>query len=262
MLVLLAAGVGLVGLWLWRRSARRQAENAERARADEAARQVLNTKVSALAADVARLEPEIMLHRDAQSDLDAGGRSMSCGSGRGGATRRDRSILSASSGSWPRRPTRGTAAQAVVQGREPPPPPEHLRRPGRHGEPAVTLDERRRPTYIGYPGGFEGGWFGGTGGSLFTGLLLGSMFAGGWGGETTINHEGDFGGGDFGGGDFGGGATSGATSVAATSSASVDQPRRPTNRLGTSARRSSKVITRWLSERASTRSRRLVQESG
>ena len=59
-------------------------------------------------------------------------------------------------------------------------------------------------------GGFEGGWFGGTGGSLFTGLLLGSMFAGGWGGETTISGEGDFGGGDFGG-------TSAATSAAATS---------------------------------------------
>ena len=121
-----------------------------------------------------------------------------------------------------------------MQGREPPPPPEHLRRPGRHGEPAVTLDGRRRPTYVGYPGGFEGGWFGGTGGSLFTGLLLGSMFAGGWGGETTINHEGDFGGADFGGGDFGGGDFGGGADfgAVATSSASVHQPRCRTNRLG------------------------------
>ena len=42
------------------------------------------------------------------------------------------------------------------------------------------------------------------------------MFAGGWGGETTINRDVNFGGGDFGGGgdfdgsDFGGGADLGA----------------------------------------------------
>jgi hypothetical protein len=57
---------------------------------------------------------------------------------------------------------------------------------------------------------------------MFTGLLLGSLLAGGfggwgYGGHTTIINEGDsggwggdvgggdFGGGDFGGGDFGGG---------------------------------------------------------
>jgi hypothetical protein len=204
MLVLLAAGVGLVGLLLWRRSTRRWAENAERVRADEAARQLLDTKVSALAADVARLEPEVMLHRDAQSDLDAA--VARCRVAQAALEQRDapldlvRVARVVDEAAYAR-----DRAQAVVQGREPPPPPEHLRRPGRHGEPAVTLDERRRPTYIGYPGGFEGGWFGGTGGSLFTGLLLGSMFAGGWGGETTINREGDFGGGDLGGGDFGGG---------------------------------------------------------
>ncbi len=210
MLVLIAAGAVLVGMLLWRRRTRRQTENAERARADEAARQVLNTKVSALAADVARLEPEIMLHRDAQSDFDAA--VARCRVAQAALEQRDapldlvrveRVVAEAAYAT--------DRAQAVVQGREPPPPPEHLRRPGRHGEPAVTLDGRRRPTYIGYPGGFEGGWFGGTGGSLFTGLLLGSMFAGGWGGETTISGEGDFGGGDFGGGadfgtgDFGGG---------------------------------------------------------
>jgi hypothetical protein len=204
MLVLLAAGVGLVGLLLWRRSTRRRAENAERARADEAARQLLDTKVSALAADVARLEPEVTLHRDAQSDLDAA--VARCRVAQAALEQRDapldlvRVARVVDEAAYAR-----DRAQAVVQGRQPPPPPEDLRRPGRHGEPAVTLDERRRPTYIGYPGGFEGGWFGGTGGSLFTGLLLGSMFAGGWGGETTFHREVDFGGGDFGGGDFGGG---------------------------------------------------------
>ena len=51
---------------------------------------------------------------------------------------------------------------------------------------------------------------------MFPGLLLGSMFASGWGGETAINRDvhfdgGDFGGGcDFDGGDFGGGADLGA----------------------------------------------------
>ena len=105
-------------------------------------------------------------------------------------------------------------ARALVEGREPPPPPAELQRTGPHGEPAVTLDDRRQPAYVGYPGGFQGGWYGGNG--LFTGLLLGSLLGGGFGGwgygGTTIINEGgggdgggDWGGGDFGGGDFGGG---------------------------------------------------------
>ena len=105
-------------------------------------------------------------------------------------------------------------ARAIVEGRQPPAPPEDLQRPGVHGEPAVTLDDDRQPAYVGYPGGFTGGWFGGSSG-LYTGLLLGSLLSGGFGGwgaggTTIINQsddggDGDFGGGDFGGGDFGGG---------------------------------------------------------
>ena len=121
-------------------------------------------------------------------------------------------------------------ARAIIDGREPPAPPEELRQPGRHGEPAVTIDEQRQPAYVGYPGGYSGGWFGGMGGGgLFSGLLLGSLLGGfgGWGhGGTTIINEagedgggGDFGGGDFGGGDFGGGDFGGGISAAVTSAA-------------------------------------------
>ena len=116
-------------------------------------------------------------------------------------------------------------ARAIVEGREPPSPPAELQRPGQHGEPALTLDSNRQPAYVGYPGGFQGGWFDGTSG-LFKGLLIGSMLTGwfrGWGGGgTTIINEaddssgdggdggdGDSGGGDFGGGDFGGGDSGG-----------------------------------------------------
>ena len=99
-----------------------------------------------------------------------------------------------------------------MAGRPPPEPPPELRRPGRHGEPAVDLDDDRRPLYAGYAGPYQVGWFGG--GGLFNGLLLGALLGGfggwGWGGTTVINEgdtyvDGDGGGGDFGGGDFGGG---------------------------------------------------------
>ena len=210
----IAAGAGGAGLLVWRRSRRRRAEAAERARAEEADRQLLKAELSVLADDVVRFEPDVELHPEARSDFDA-------------AVNRYRAAQAAmESADQPLdlvRVARVVAearysmdrARAIIEGREPPAPPDELQRPGRHGEPAVTLDEDRQPAYVGYPGGFQGGWFGGTGGGLFSGLLLGSLLAGGFGGwgygGTTIINEGDdggggdFGGGDFGGGDFGGG---------------------------------------------------------
>ena len=210
----IAAGAGGAGLLVWRRSRRRRAEAAERARAEEADRQLLKAELSVLADDVVRFEPDVELHPEARSDFDA-------------AVNRYRAAQAAmESADQPLdlvRVARVVAearysmdrARAIIEGREPPAPPDELQRLGRHGEPAVTLDEDRQPAYVGYPGGFQSGWFGGTGGGLFSGLLLGSLLAGGFGGwgygGTTIINEGDdggggdFGGGDFGGGDFGGG---------------------------------------------------------
>jgi hypothetical protein len=210
----IAAGAGGAGLLVWRRSRRRRAEAAERARAEAADRQVLKAELSVLADDVVRLEPEVELHPEARSDFDAAvSRYRAAQAAVDYADQpvdlvRVARVVAEARYSMDR-------ARAIIEGREPPAPPDELQRLGQHGEPAVTLDEDRQPAYVGYPGGFQSGWFGGTGGGLFSGLLLGSLLAGGFGGwgygGTTIINEGDdggggdFGGGDFGGGDFGGG---------------------------------------------------------
>jgi hypothetical protein len=87
-----------------------------------------------------------------------------------------------------------------------------------HGEDPmvreITVAGRRRPYWDAPPhyGGWAGGYYGGFG--LFEGMLLGSIFSGGWGGFGGWGHHGggsggfgggDLGGGGFGGGDFGGG---------------------------------------------------------
>ena len=69
--VLLVGGAGAAGLWAWRSSQKRKAAAAERARAEEADRQMLRAELSVLADDVVRLEPEVELHPDARSDFDA-----------------------------------------------------------------------------------------------------------------------------------------------------------------------------------------------
>ena len=195
-----------VGLFVWRSSKRRKAEAAERAREEEADRQLLRAELSVLADDVVQLDPEVQLHPAARSDFDA-------------AVNRYRAAQAALEHADD--PVDLVRVERVVTearylmdrvraivSREPPPPPDDLRARA-HGEPAVTLDEHRQPAYVGYPGGFHPGWFGGIGGGLFSGLLLGSLLAGGFGGwgygGTTIINQGGDGGGDFGGGDFGGG---------------------------------------------------------
>jgi hypothetical protein len=216
--------LALVGWWLWRRTRRRRAEAAAQARAAEANRQMLKAELAVLTDDVLRLEPEVRLHPEAQSDFDASFNR--CRAAQAALDYADEPVdlvrlarvVAEARYSMDR-------VRAMLDGREPPPPPAELGRLGPHGEPAVTLDERRQPAYVGYPGGFQSGWFGGVGGGLFSGLLLGSMLGGGFGvwghGETTIINQGgdggegggwgggDFGGGDFGGGDFGGGGFGG-----------------------------------------------------
>ena len=70
--VLLVGGAAGVGVWAWRRGRRRKAELAERARADQADRQMMQAELSVLADDVLRLENDVLLHPDARDDYDVG----------------------------------------------------------------------------------------------------------------------------------------------------------------------------------------------
>jgi hypothetical protein len=229
--VLLVAGAGAVGLYAWTRARKRRAAREAEDREHEADRQLLLAEVSVLADDVVSLEPEVAIHPDAQADYDAAVSRYKVahtaltedGDGRGHRFDlvRVRRLVDEARYAMAR-------ARARIAGREPPPPPDELRRPGDHDEPVVDVDERGEPVYVGRDGFtgygpfYGGGWFMG-GNGLFTGLLLGSLL-GGWGhpGPIVIDHGdsggggegggdwggdfgGDFGGGDFGGGDFGGG---------------------------------------------------------
>lgn len=220
--ILLVGGAAGAGVWAWRRSRRNKADRTEADRAATADRQMLSAELSVLADDVLRVEQDVLLNPAAREDYDAAvNRYRAAQAALEYADEpidliRVRRVLDEATYSMQR-------AKAIIAGRTPPEPPAELRQPGRHGEPAIELDEDRRPAYVGYGGPFQTGWFGG-GNGLFSGLLLGSMLGGfgpfGWGGGfggTTVINEGDtymgggdggFGGGgfgDFGGGDFGGG---------------------------------------------------------
>ena len=209
---LVVMGLGGVTLLIWAKRRRRR-EEAEAQRAFGADVQVLRAEISVLADDVMRLEPEVSLHPAARSDFDAATQRMRAASA--ALDYADEAIdlvrvvrvvdeaRYAMSRAW-----------AVVGGYEPPPPPAELRRPGRHDEPPVDVDQDGMVIYRGGMPFYGGGWFGG-GGGLFSGLLLGSMLGGwGWGGgDVYVDGDGggwgsDAGGGewggDIGGGDFGG----------------------------------------------------------
>lgn len=190
-------------------------------------RQDLRAELAVVADDVVRLESEVALHPDARDDYEAAvGRFRWAQVAVEGIDSPDdvprvRRALAEAGYAMAR-------VRAVLRGEEPPPPPAELQAPGPQGEPAVELDERRRPVYAGY-GSDGGGWAGGGffgGNGLFTGLLLGQMLGGGFGsgGSDWPGGEvgrrpggwgdggagggvggGDWGGGDFGGGDVGGG---------------------------------------------------------
>jgi hypothetical protein len=220
LLLLLAIGGG--GFFLWSRSRNRGRRQEER-KEMEADRQLLQAELSVLGNDVMELEPHVTLHPDARPDYDAGvtryqsaQAALEYADDQVDLVRVERVI---DEGRYAM-----ARARARIGGREPPPPPETLTRPGRHDEPALDVDERGEPVYVGY-GGMPwyggGGWFGG-GSGLLTGLMLGQMlgggfggWGGGWGGHGHGDGGGgeggdgggggDWGGGDFGGGDFGGG---------------------------------------------------------
>ena len=210
-------GAGGVGLFAAMRR-RRQREQAEDQRAMQADIQMLRAELSVLSEDVLRLEPQIALHPDAREDYEAASDRFRAASAAldyadepVDLVRVERVVSEARYAM--------ARARAIVAGHEPPPPPAELRRPGRHDEPPLDVDEYGRPVYVGagqFYGG--GGWFGGGGGGLFSGLLLGSMLGGfgGWGWGGGFGGHGGWGdggggggfdgggGGDFGGGDWGG----------------------------------------------------------
>lgn len=209
LLPLALLGGGGVALWAWSRGRRRTGRRTVQAEFD-ADVQLLRAELSVLADDVMRLEPEVVTNPDARADYEA-------------ATIRFRAASAALD--YADEPIdlirvervlreaeyAMSRARAILDGREPPTPPSDLRHPGRHDEPALTVDRYGQPDYVGtgtFYGG--GGWFGG-GGGLFSGLLLGSMlggFGGMWGGQGHGDiggwESGDWGGG-LGGGDWGGG---------------------------------------------------------
>lgn len=206
---LVLLGAGGAGLYLWSR--KRRQETARRTAQEEAAdRQFLHAELSVLADDVMRLEPEVALHPEARADYDAAvSRYRAASAALDYADEpvdleRVRRVVDEARYTMDR-------VRARLDGREPPPPPDELRRPGSRNEPALDVDDRGEVVYAGYGGPFYGGgWFGG-GGGLFTGLLLGSMMGGGWfgggwgGGHADGGGWGDSGGGGWGGGDVGGG---------------------------------------------------------
>jgi len=200
---LVVMGLGAVALLIWVKRRRRR-EQAEAQRAFDADVQVLRAEISVLADDVMRLEPEVSLHPAARSDFDAATQRMRAASAAldyaDEAIDLVRVVRVVDEARYAM-----SRARAVVSGYEPPPPPAELRRPGRHDEPPVDVDEDGMVVYGGGMPFYGGGWFGG-GGGLFSGLVLGSMLGGwGWGGGD-VYVDGDAGdwGGDIGGGDFGG----------------------------------------------------------
>ena len=125
--MLLVGGAGAAGLWAWRSSKKRKAAAAERARAEEADRQMLRAELSVLADDVVRLEPEIELHPEARTDFDAAvSRYRAAQAALDYADQpvdlvRVERVVAEARYSMDR-------ARAIIDGREPPPPPEELQR--------------------------------------------------------------------------------------------------------------------------------------
>ncbi len=235
-LAVLAAGGGGLLVWASRRRRRRVAEEQVRLDQEMAAdRQMLHAELSVLSDDVLRLEPQVTMTPAARTDYDAAVEryriaqaALDYADEPIDLVRLQRVVDEAQYAM--------SRARAIVEGRTPPPPPDELRRPGRHQEPPLEVDPDGVPVYAGGTSFYGGGWYGGGmgGGGLFSGLLLGSMLGGfgpfgmwggggfgggdhgdggsgdggGWGGDGGWGGGlggGDWGGGGFGGGDIGGG---------------------------------------------------------
>jgi hypothetical protein len=136
-------------------------------------RNMIKAELSVLSDDVLRLEPQVALKPEAQSDFDA-------------AVHRYRVATAAleqvdapvdlvrlqrvvDEATWSM-----SRARAILDGRPLPAPPPVLQQPGERGEPAVDVDGDE-PVYVGSRESFQSGWFGG---GLLGGLLMGPMLRG------------------------------------------------------------------------------------
>jgi hypothetical protein len=137
---------------------------------------MLRAELSVLADDVLRLEPQVALHSAARDDYESATHRYRVAQAALDQSEapvdlvRVQRVVDEASYAMAR-------ARAVVEGRTPPAPPPVLQSTGPRGEPAVELDDRLNPVYVGNSATFRSGWFG-VGGGLFGGLLLGSMFGG------------------------------------------------------------------------------------
>jgi hypothetical protein len=143
---------------------------------DAASPTMLRAELSVLADDVLRLDPQVSMKPEARNDFDAAVHRYKVAQAAIDKVQtpvdlmRVQRVVDEATYAM-------TRTRATLEGRPPPPPPEPLRRPGRTGEPAVQLDERDRPVYVGSPASFHTGWFG-LGGGLLGGLLLGPLMGG------------------------------------------------------------------------------------
>ena len=151
---------------------------------------MLRAELSVLADDVLRLEPQVNLKPEAKDDFDAGVHRYQVAQAAIDHVHspvdliRVQRVVDEATYAM-------TRTRATLEGRTPPAPPEPLRRPGRTGEPAVQLDERNLPFYVGSPASFHTSWFG-LGGGFLGGLLLGPLMGGGftsWDGDDGSNGQ-------------------------------------------------------------------------
>jgi hypothetical protein len=152
--------------------------------------QMTRAELSVLADDVLRLEPQIALHPEAREDFDAATHRYRVAQAAIDHAQtaddllRVRRVVDEASWSMSR-------ARALIDGRPLPAPPPQLQRPGPRGEPAVAVDDRDAPTYVGSPAPFRSGWFGGgLLGGMFFGPLMGGF--GGWVLDDDQDDGGDY----------------------------------------------------------------------
>jgi hypothetical protein len=177
LLLPLAFFVALLALASAGRRRRASATRAERSKEPDP--HLIRAELSVLADDILRLEPRVALCEAARNDYEAAAyryRVAQAAVDHGDDPvdlRRVQRVVDEATWSMAR-------ARATLEGRPPPEPSRPLRQPGLGGEPAVRLDERGEPVYVGSPATFSSGWF--SGGGLFGNLLLGSMLGGfgGW----------------------------------------------------------------------------------
>lgn len=152
--------------------------------------QMTRAELSVLADDVLRIESQVALHPAAREDFEAATHRYRVAQAAIDHARTPEDLVRVQrvvdEATWSM-----SRARAVIDGRPAPAPPAQLQRPGRYGEPAVGLDDRDTPTYVGSPAPFRTGWFGGgLLGGMFFGPLLGGF--GVWGvdddGEDDVSN--------------------------------------------------------------------------